>query len=65
MTHNLKEQIAKLCMDGVCSGDSSWDEISNEIANEIVVYFEDHYWDSLQINKDIIMVHVRAMLLDK
>lgn len=27
----MKEQIAKIIQDGVCSGDSSWDEITIEI----------------------------------
>lgn len=34
---------------------------ADEVINLIIAYFEDHYWDSLESNKDIVMLHVKAM----
>lgn len=31
----LKDRIAKIIQDGVCSGDSSWDEIADEIFKQL------------------------------
>ncbi len=37
-------------------------QMATEYADILLPLFEDHYWDSLEHNKDIVLAHVKAVL---
>lgn len=68
MIHKLKEQIAKAIQDewgNTCDCQACknhYKNAANAVSIKIIAYFEDHYWDSLEYNKDIVILHVQTML---